>query len=228
MDYLSVLNDLANSRAAGGVLTTPGGSICVARNHERRAESSVFMKTLQRPFLLIHAPLSKKEVRDQQEAIGQEIPQAYQEFLDQSNGGSFFQNAFNFYGKAKLQGDDPLNIGPISLVNSNTFGRPKNLSRDLFVVGYYEGISTTYSIALDGTGRCFVVQGKNNPDGEPLFSWPSLAEMFFCETKRFAAAFDEFGVLKNDQLTFFPPCFAMQESRERLLIASEAKAVGLY
>ena len=59
-----------------------------------------------------------------------------------------------------------------------------------------------------------------------MFSWPSLAEMFICETKRFAPAFDEFGVLINDQVTFYPPVFKIPESRERLLLASEAK--GFY
>lgn len=138
----------------------------------------------------VYSPLSKEEITLLQYKLDNIIPESYKNFLLVSNGLNVFNTTLSLYGLRKNYNRNTNDIWqPFDIIVPNTLEKPKNSSKNIFIIGSY-----------DWDGSYVYIDRKNEKvylcdrdDATPLYEWDRFDKMLEKEVIRLSKLFDKHG-----------------------------------
>jgi len=149
----------------------------------------------------IYAPLNDKDIHVLEKETGQEVPNAYKNFLKISNGLSVFNTALSLFGK---RGNYKHLVDavwqPFDLGLPNTYEKPSNANDNIFIIGCYDwdGSYLYMDKSDDSVHLC------KTDDIKSLYEWKSFENMLYSEIQRLVELFDNEGQEKDSNKSTLP------------------------
>lgn len=141
---------------------------------------------------IIYPVVTFEEIDKIEDAIDKTIPEPFVLFLTEcSNGLNIMANTMCVYGYRYNYVRDYANVmsQPYSVIEANTYMKPRNSTDDMFFIGGYEWDGSLLYMTPDGR-----VHFCRRHDATSLQSWDSLDSMLISEIERLYTLFDCKGV----------------------------------
>jgi hypothetical protein len=138
----------------------------------------------------VYAPLSERDCDLLEQKVEQPLPVEFREFLSIANGLGLFSNTLSIYGQRASYGRSGDEVWqPFSIVDANTFDRPRHAKQNQLIVGSYRSDGSL--VFIDGNdGHAYQTRARS---AKVLKTWSGFWQMLTSETERISKLFDNTG-----------------------------------
>ena len=137
----------------------------------------------------IYKSLTETEIIETEKILKQTIPDDYREFLTVSNGLNIFNTTLSLYGRRTNYSRSMDEIQPFDLEIPNSYEKPPNADKNIFIVGSYDWDGSY--LYIDKNDHTVHLCRRENAGS--LFQWKNFADMLLSETNRLIKLFDKNG-----------------------------------